>query len=247
MPAPLPVVVDRTSSVPIYHQLAAQFRAAIQDGTLQPGDAFENELALASRLRLSRPTVRRAIAELTAQGLLVRRRGVGTRVASPVTQRADAVNSLYDDLVRAGRTPRTMVLSLQHGVRHDRAAAALGLDSSARLVYVERLRLADGDPLAHLVNWLPPSYADVTVEDLQRGGLYALLRERGARPTTGRQTIRARTPSGDERRLLRLTRGDAVLAMTRTTYDPDGVPVEFGEHCYRGDQYAFEVTVTLTP
>lgn len=245
MPAPVPVTLDRTSAVPLYHQLAVQLEAAIADGTLRPGDAFENELALASRLRLSRPTVRRAIAELTAQGLLVRRRGVGTRVATPVTQRADAVNSLYDDLLATGRTPRTQVLRLETGVRHDRAAAALGLDQSARLVYVERLRYADDDPLARLVNWLPPAYADITVDDLQRDGLYALLRARGARPTTGRQTIRARTPSGDDRRLLRLTRGDAVLMITRTTVDPDGVPVEFGEHCYRGDQYAFEATVTI--
>lgn len=87
---PIPVVIDRSSPVPLYHQLAEQLTAAIESGRLGPGDAFENELALADRLDLSRPTVRRAIADLVARGLLVRRRGVGTTVASQVIHRRDA-------------------------------------------------------------------------------------------------------------------------------------------------------------
>ena len=65
----IPVIIDRSSPVPLYHQLAEQLTAVIEDGTLKPGDAFENELALADRLDLSRPTVRRAIAELVGRGL----------------------------------------------------------------------------------------------------------------------------------------------------------------------------------
>ena len=80
----IPVTIDRGSPIPLYHQLAEQLTASIEDGRLKPGDPFENELALADRLDLSRPTVRRAIAELVSRGLLVRRRGVGTTVASQV-------------------------------------------------------------------------------------------------------------------------------------------------------------------
>ena len=69
--------IDRASPVPLYHQLAEQLSAAIDTGTLGPGDAFENELALAERLGLSRPTVRRAIGELVTQGLLVLAAGGG--------------------------------------------------------------------------------------------------------------------------------------------------------------------------
>src|SRR5690606_7730570 len=106
----LPVTVDRSSAVPLYHQLAEQFTAAITSGELGPGDAFETELSLASRLRLSRPTVRRAIAELVDRGLLVRRRGIGTTVANRVIHRRDQLTSLYDDLARRGQRPRTELL-----------------------------------------------------------------------------------------------------------------------------------------
>ena len=101
----IPVTIDRSSPVPLYHQLAEQLTASIEDGRLKPGDAFENELALAERLDLSRPTVRRAIAELVGRGLLVRRRGVGTTVASQVIHRRDELTSLYDDMVRRGQQP----------------------------------------------------------------------------------------------------------------------------------------------
>ena len=75
------VTVDRMSPVPLYHQLSEQLSHAITSGQLQPGDPFENEIAVAERLQVSRPTVRRANQELVDQGLLVRRRGLGTTVA----------------------------------------------------------------------------------------------------------------------------------------------------------------------
>jgi GntR family transcriptional regulator len=69
------VTIDRQSPVPLYHQLAELLTHAITVGQLQPGDPFENEVAVADRLHVSRPTVRRAIQELVDRGLLVRRRG----------------------------------------------------------------------------------------------------------------------------------------------------------------------------
>ncbi len=245
MPSPLRVTLDRRSGIPMYQQLAEQLTSAIRSGRLKPGDPVENELSLAERLGLSRPTVRRAIAELDAQGLVVRRRGVGTRVARQVVQSGDTITSLHDDLTAVGRGITTRILALEKGVVFGRAAAALGLHPDTPLVFVQRLRFADGDPLAILTNWLPPSYADITTADLQTAGLYALLRTRGDEPVSGRQTIRARPPTGEQRRLLRMTRADAVLLLSRHTANADGRWVEYGEHCYRGDQYAFEVDVRL--
>ena len=92
----LEVVIDRESPVPLYHQLAEQLTAAIDDGRLEPGDPFENEVALATRLSLSRPTVRRAIQEMVDQGLLVRRRGLGTTVANRKVHRKARLSSLFD-------------------------------------------------------------------------------------------------------------------------------------------------------
>lgn len=243
MPVQLPVVIDRTSPVPLYHQLAEQLTGLVEDGTLQPGDPFENELALAERLQLSRPTVRRAISELVSRGLLVRRRGIGTTVANQVVHRHDELTSLYEDLVRSGRTPSTQVLTLEVGVTDERAARALGLPDDTPMVEIVRLRSAESGPLAVLHNWLPADYADLTREDLVDHGLYALLRARGRHPVVAHQSIGARSANASERRLLGLGKNDPVLTMSRRAYDAQGVAVEFGDHCYRSDQYAFDITV----
>jgi DNA-binding GntR family transcriptional regulator len=241
MPPPVDVRIDRETPVPLYHQLAEQLSAAIARGELQPGDAFENEVAMASRLGLSRPTVRRAIQELVGQGLLLRRRGLGTRVAGRQIHRRAELTSLYDDLRREGSgDPHTEVL-VHEMVTDEAAASAMGLPADTPLLRLVRVR-RDGDrPLAILQNWLPPAYSDLTREQLEQDGLYALLRARGGKPVVTHQRIGARPPTATERRHLSLTQSQPVLTMTRTAFDAVGGPVEYGDHCYRAQDYSIEV------
>lgn len=240
MSPPIDVRIDRQSPVPLYHQLAEQLSAAITDGSLQPGDPFENEMALTERLGLSRPTVRRAIQELVNQGLLVRRRGLGTRVANQRVHRRAELTSLYDDLRLVGREPRTEVLSFGTGA-DEAAATALELPPDTEILGFVRVRYAGDRPLAVMHNWLPPRLSDITEEDLRTHGLYALLRDRGVRPVIARQTIGARPPTASERKHLKLKASQPVLTMTRCAFDAAGNPVEYGDHSYRADDYSIEV------
>ena len=169
---PVPTMrVDRTSPIPLYFQVTAQLEAAIDSGDLSPGDRLPNEIDLAVSLGLSRPTMRRALEELVGKGLLVRKRGYGTEVANTQVHRRVELTSLYDDLDAAGQNPTTEVLKLDPVRVNAAAAAAIGADGATPLVYVERLRCADGRPLAVMHNWLPPSYADVSKEQLVQDGL----------------------------------------------------------------------------
>lgn len=125
------IVVDRSSPVPLYFQVAEQFAAAIQRGDLAPGDRLDSELQLADRLGLSRPTVRQAIQHLVDKGLIVRRRGVGTQVVRGEVRRAVELTSLHDDLARAGRQPSTAVLELATVGCPAKVAAASGWSRTA--------------------------------------------------------------------------------------------------------------------
>src|SRR6476620_8715804 len=236
------VMIDSQSPVPLYHQLAEQFSNAITDGQLRPGDAFENEIAVAERLQVSRPTVRRAIQELVDQGLLLRRRGLGTTVANSKVHRKFELTSLYDDLLREQREPRTTVV--QHEIStNERAAAALDLPADTALLHVVRVRYAGDTPLALMRNWLPPALSDLTRQDLEKQGLYAALRERGVKPVVAQQSIGARMPTALERRHLEMRGSQPVLTMTRMAFDASGDAVEFGDHSYRASDYTIDLMV----
>ncbi|MFE9654663.1 GntR family transcriptional regulator [Micromonospora sp. NPDC006431] len=237
------IVVDRSSPIPLYFQVAEQFAAAIQRGDLAPGDRLDSELQLADRLGLSRPTVRQAIQHLVDKGLIVRRRGVGTQVVRGEVRRAVELTSLHDDLARAGRQPSTSVLELSTVGCPAKVAAALGVDADSPVQHLRRLRFADGEPLAVMENWLPLDPVRLTLDVLQARGLYAILRAAGVRIRSAQQRIGARAATAAEAQMIGERRGAPLLTMTRTAYDDQGRHVEYGEHLYRASRYALEVTV----
>lgn len=243
--AELKFTVDRSSPVPLYFQVSRQIEEAILSGALSPGARLENEIGMADRCGLSRPTIRRAIHELVNKGLLVRRRGVGTQVVdNPQIKRQVKLTSLFDDLASSGQEPTTEVLVLDVVLASDDVAEQLGVPAGGEVMYLERLRFAHGEPLALMHNWLPYSLADqLSTEELDDRGLYQLLRESGITMRLASQRMGARLASGDEAATLGLPPGAPLLTMERTTYDDTGRAVELGRHLYRADTYSFEVVL----
>jgi DNA-binding GntR family transcriptional regulator len=235
--------VDRSSPVPLYFQVAQRLEELIESGELTPGSRLENEVALADQLGLSRPTMRQAIQYLVDKGLLVRKRGVGTQVVHAKVRRTVELTSLYDDLHRTHQQPRTEVLSLEETTAPDEVAVALSLPAGAPVLAVERLRYAQGEPLAVMRNFLPSGLLRVTAEELAERGLYQLMRAAGINLRLADQTIGARRATSAEAKALGETRGAPVLTMARTAYDDAGRAVEYGQHAYRASLYSFELTL----
>lgn len=237
------VDVDRSSPVPLYFQIASRLEEAIASGALHPGAKLENEVALAERLGLSRPTVRRAIQDLVGKGLLVRRRGIGTQVVQrPVTRKVE-LTSLYDDLARAGKRPETALLLHEVIGASDSIAETLSVAPGSEVLHLRRVRSSDGVPIAFLENYLPAEFTGITRGDLELRGLYQLLRSRGTAVSIAHQRIGARTATPEESQWLHLRARGPVLTMDRTAYNNAGRAVEFGHHCYRPDLYSFEITL----
>jgi len=241
--ATLAVDLDRSSPMPLWFQLARQLEAAIARGELRPGQRLDNEVDLAERCGLSRPTVRQAIEDLVAQGLLVRRRGVGTQVVQAPVKRPLELSSLHDDLAGSGRRPSTRVLACAVVPADEAVAAALGLSAGEPVVALERLRSAEDEPLAILRNWLPADLGELSADLLADQGLYALLRRYGVHLRIANQRIGATVADRDQAALLGSRVGDALVSMERLSYDDSGRPVELGRHLYRADSYSFEITV----
>jgi len=239
-----PVKVDRTSPVPLYFQVATRLQELIEKGEIGVGARIENEVDLAERLGVSRPTTRRAIQYLVERGMLVRRRGVGTQVVHPKVRRPVELSSLYDDLVNADRTPRTDVLDLRVIPAPADIAAALEIAPGTEVTWIERLRYAGGEPLALMHNAIPVGLLPLTEQDLAQQGLYELLRRAGYVPRIATQVIGARSATAAEARTLQEKRGASVLTMTRTAWDAGGRVLEYGSHLYRASRYSFELNLS---
>ena len=238
------VPLDRSSPVPLYFQVATRMQEQIENGRLPVGGRLENEVELADRLGVSRPTMRKAIAYLVERGMLVRRRGVGTQVVHPKVRRPVELTSLWDDLAKTGRAPRTEVRSLEVGPASESVAATLGLAAGLEVTTVERIRYAGDEPLAIMHNVVPVDVVRLDPEELQRRGLYELLRAAGRMPRIASQVVGAKAASAVEARLLGDARGAPMLTMTRTAWDEGGRIVEYGSHVYRANRYSFELTLT---
>jgi DNA-binding GntR family transcriptional regulator len=234
---------DRENAGPLHSLVAGRIQDLIESGGIPVGARLENEIQLAERLGVSRPTMRQAMKSLTDQGLIVRKPGFGTEVIRPKVRRPVELTSLYDDLTKSGRRPRTEVLSLQVTGASDTMAHALNIAPRSEVTEVRRLRYTEAEPLALMFNVIPVHVLRLTESDLAAHGLYELLRGAGQIPRTATQVIGARVASGQEARMLGDKRGAAVLTMTRTAWDTRGHGIEFGSHIYRAERYAFELAL----
>lgn len=245
IPAIADFVVDRSSPIPLYFQVAQHIEREIESARIPNGALFENEIQLAEQFGLSRPTMRRAMQHLVDKGLIVRRRGIGTRVVQPKVRRPLELTSLYDDLSESGQSPTTTVLDLSHHEADETVAGQLDVPEGTEVLRVVRLRSAAANPIAKMTNFLPPSLGEFTREDLERTGLYDLMRARGVRLHSATQVVGARNASTAEARLLGEPARAAVLTMQRTSYDDHGAVVEFGDHIYASSRYSFQTNLLM--
>lgn len=236
------IELDRTSSAPLHSQISDPIKRAILEGTLRPGARIENEISLAKRLEVSRPTARQALQSLVEAGLLQRRRGVGTIVAPRPRHQLIQIPSLHEEIQEAGHESTSEILQYNHRRATEAIAQQLGINADSSVVELERLRLRDGEPVAILYNWLPAALAP-SREDLEASGLYELLRKKGVAPTSTRQSVGAERPDKREARLLAISMRDPVLTIDRTAFDASGRIVEWGFHIYRADLYRYHSTV----
>lgn len=238
-----PVVkVDREALIPLYEQIARPIEAAILSGELPTGAMIEDEVSMALRLDVARPTARRALQELVNKGLLSRRRGVGTRVTPTHVHRPMKLSSLNEDLTEAGFVPSTKVLS--YVVREATAdeAEKLGVEAGEGVLSVSRLRYADDHPLAILTNTIPLDIAP-SWQDLGTHGLYRCLGDRGVHIASAQQEIGARRADAEEATTLGEEIGAPLLTMHRVGRDAEGRSVEIGNHVYRPGLYSFKFSL----
>lgn len=227
--------LDRSSPMPLWAQLQHDLTRRLASGAFD--EAFPTEAELTQTYSVSRHTVREALRRLRETGVLGSARGRVTQVHREIEQPLGSLYSLYRSVEAHGMRQTSQVLTLRRE-REPEAAAALGLAGDTDLIHLERVRLTDGDPLAHDQAWLPADLAEPLLEaDFNHSGLYAELAARcGVRPTGGRERITAVQPPEAIRALLHLPAVQPCLRVERTGL-AGGRTIEHRVTLVRGDRY----------
>ena len=235
--------LDRSSPLPLWAQLADDLVARLEAGDF--GERFPTEHDLGAEYGVSRHTVRDAVRRLREDGLLSAERGRGTFVRpGRIDQPLGALYSLFREVEARGMEQTSQVRVLEVRVDDD-VVARLRLPAGTEFVFLERLRLADDEPLALDRVWLVRPVGDPLIgADLHHTGVYDVLAaSSGIRLTGGRERISAVIPTGEERAVLGTGPDVAALAIERTG-ELDGEPVEWRTTLVRGDR--FTVTAEWT-
>jgi DNA-binding GntR family transcriptional regulator len=169
---------------------------------------------------------------------------VGTQVVQAKVRREVRLTSLFDDLAATAREPGTRVLSFAIEPARDTVALEFGIAQETEVYVFERVRYAESEPLALMRNRVPAYLLKLTAADLEKQGLYQLLRANGVNLRIAKQSIGARAATAAEARALGEPRGTPVLTMERAAYDDQGRAIEHGNHIYRASRYSFDLTLT---
>lgn len=237
------IALQRVGGEAIYVQIANRLRQEIA-ACFKPGACLPSEHELAQRFGVNRHTVRRAIDELIAEGLLERRHGRGTFVleepadyaVGPVTRFTEAFEAL--GLAPSSRILRKVVVPAYGGV-----ASRLGLDAGAPVLWLESLRLADGRPICVISHFLPQARIGEALDDYVGGSLHGHLATRlGLRLKRIESVVSASLPQGDDASLLAMPHNLPVLRVKSVNVcEADGVPIEYALTRFRADRIQLRI------
>lgn len=233
------------ASQPLFVHLKETIIATIARGEWLPGDRLPSQRDLCRQYQMSHMTVRRAINELINEGVIRAIPGKGLYVAKK-TRAADSSSLLGFDqqMTRLGFTPSTRVLEAKLVSASTVLAKVLGVTPGAPLVYLHRLRLANGEPQSLTSVYLPHALCPGLLEKrLENDSLFATLRNRyHLNLTSSLSTIEAVLADEAQALLLQLTMPAPLLVREQTTYLDTGRAIEFSRSLMRGDRYHIQVT-----
>ncbi len=232
--------LDRNSFVPLYAQIYQALRRAIDEGEISPGSPVPSERELSEDYGVSRMTARQALRALRHEGLVFRERGLGTFAAKrKVDVHTRNLIGFTEDMRQRGHKPSSKLIHFSRVAASPDTSETLGIEPGDEIFRLERLRLADGTPMAYETNYIPAGLCpDLDKFDLQKESLYRVLEDfYGVRMHRAEEVLEAALALRREAQLLSIKEKSPVLVVHRVVYSDANQPIESVKTLYRGDRY----------
>ena len=236
-------MLKQDAITPLYVQLMDELEASIRNGVYKPGDKIMTEAEMAREYGVSLITVRKAVGSLMEKGLVVRKQGKGTFVTKPKHSRnMKKLQSFTEMCEQMGVKPGAQVLENRLIMADKKVADRLGIEPGSNVVYISRLRLADGEPVQVEKSYFPLKYAFLLEEDLNNGSMFECLKEKaGAKVASSEKMIELCRATAEEAALMDVKKGDYLLFIKSTAYDENGEPMYAGIQLINGDRFSLYV------
>jgi GntR family transcriptional regulator len=233
---------DSVLRIPLYVQVREKLREDLLAS--EPGTMIAPEAVLEDRFSVSRITIRKAIDDLVAEGLLVRRQGKGTfREAPKLVHELNAITSWTEQLRALGYVPHTAAREVAEIAAPKKIAFMLQLSAGERVIQLRRIRLANEEPITMMVNYIPSKLVPGFIESShETESLYEFLKiQYGLSPAEATDTVETRPASEAESEKLSIEAWAPVLVVTRVSYLDNGKPLEVTVAVSCGNRYEYRV------
>lgn len=230
------------NSLPLYARLESALAAAIAAGEFPVGSRLPTETELGTQFRASRTTVRKAIENLVARGLVEIRRGTGTFVIQPrITQELTELTGFVEDMEALGHTASAKLLDRMILAAEADVAEQLAVAPGTPVMRIRRLRLANGVAMSLDETYLPRDIGDrIVTHDLDTEPIFSLLEQRYGIPLVEADyRLEAALADHEVAGALTVPAGSPVFLIERTSYSTAGRPVDYEKLHYRGDLIRF--------
>ncbi len=235
------ISLDYNSHVPLYIQIEEQIRQEIKDPSYKKGKKLPNEVDLAMQLGVSRSTMRQAINKLVYEGLLIRKKGVGTIVAdTAITSKAGNWLSFSQEMKAMGMEVKNYEMFIGWVKPSDELCRFFNIKEDTKILKLERLRGNPEIPFVYFISYFNPRIGLTGNEDFSRP-LYDILEDYNTIVKLSKEEISAQTADRLLAEKLEIKTGDPILKRKRFVYDPGGRPVEWNVGYYRADSFVYTI------
>ena len=239
--------IDDRLPTPLYHQIYVLIREKILSGVYPDGSLIPTENELEKMFDVSRITVKRALDELAAEGLVTRQRGRGTTITfdNPVSTSPTNMDGLLEDLATIAKETTVKIVEFDFIKVPPQAMDALNLSASSIVQKVIRVRYKNSTPFSYVVTYLPEDIGrSFSFDELENEPILALIERSGKSISRARQTVTATLADATTAPALSVNIGSPLLKVSRIVYDDDDKPVEYITINYRPDHYQLNLELS---
>lgn len=234
--------IDHSSPIPLHIQAEQLLRELIKSPDYINGKLLPNEVDLAKRLAISRTTLRLAINKLVYEELLVRKKGVGTRVAAPkFSSKSKNWMSFSQEMSNRGIPVKNFELHVSWVVPENSVIAFFDLKEDQKVLKLERLRGKEDDPFVYFISYFHPRVGLTGEEDFKRPLYEILEKDYNIVADLSQEEIDAKAADKFVAAKLEIPIGDPILSRKRFVFDPSGRPIEYNLGFYRAESFTYTV------